>query len=598
MPSSKIKVSDFVAQFIAEQNIKHVFSISGGASLHLIHSVAEHDSLVNICPHHEQAAAMAADAYSRISGNMGAAIATSGPGATNLITGICCAYYDSVPVLYITGQVSTFRLKDSRDIRQKGFQETEIVKMIKPVTKYAVIVKDKNRIQYELGKAVYMARSGRPGPVLIDIPDNLQREYIELDKLESFVEEKEDDQGIDAQMIKDCFSMINNANRPVLVIGWGVYLSDAAEDAVELAKALKIPLLTTWACVDLFPSDFPYLVGTFGTHGTRHGNFTIQNADLILSIGSRLDTHATGSPPSSFAREARKIINDISDGELKKHEEDGIGIDIAVNLDAGKFIRGLLDNIHLYNSSEYMEWKNYISDLKQAYPVLPAYVSNNDEIDPYIFVDTLSSLSYEEECFFIDTGCVLPWIMQAFKTKKKQRLFHAFNNTPMGYALPGSIAASLFLDKKRVICLTGDGGLQINIQELATIAHHNLPVKIIVIDNNGYAMIRQTQDQWLGSKYIASSPDGGVSMPDFVEVAKAYGLQACSIKNNSSLKEKLKKFLISKNGGLCSIKINENKRVVPQTKYGRPIEDSEPLLPRNEFRERMIVPPIKESETV
>jgi len=281
-----MKLSDYVAYFLSKQGIRHVFAVSGGASLHLIHSLESTPGITFVCPQHEQAGAMAADGYSRVTRNLGAAIATSGPGATNMITGICCAYYDSVPVIYITGQVSVFRLKGDTGVRQIGFQETDIVEICKSITKYSVQVDNPLRIRYELEKACYLAKSGRPGPVLLDIPDNIQREQIEPDALESFTPGRQEQKAVSlSKEVDQCIELLKNAQRPVIILGWGIRLAGAEGEVKALIHTLEFPIATTWAVADLLPSDHRLLIGTFGTHGTRYANFAVQNSDLILAIG-------------------------------------------------------------------------------------------------------------------------------------------------------------------------------------------------------------------------------------------------------------------------------------------------------------------------
>lgn len=591
-----MKLSDYVALFLLKKGIKHVFSITGGAAAHLIDSIAKTDGIDYICTQHEQAGAMAADAYARVNRNLGASIVTSGPGATNLLTGVCCAYYDSVPVIYITGQVSTFRMKRDLGIRQLGFQETDVVDIFKPVTKYAVLVEDPLKIRYELEKAVYIAKSGRPGPVLVDIPDNLQRMNIEPENLESFIppEEKvivnksEDD-------INKCLQLISGAKRPVLVLGFGVNLADCDKEMRELIDRLGFPVVLTWAMMFFLPADHPLKVGSFGTHGSRYGNFTVQNADLIISIGARLDTRGAGSPITTFAREAKKIIIDIDIFELKKFEKLGLKVDLLIQADAGEFVKMLSKKLRNVNFPDISEWKNKISEWKLKYPICSKEYYKEKDVNPYVFTKVLSKESSEGDIIFVDTGCGVAWVSQGFDFKEKQRYFSAFNNTPMGYALPASIGASFALGKKPVICISGDGGLQMNIQELATVVRHNLPIKIFLLNNHGYGMIQQTQEQWLGCRYEASTVEGGLGFPDFVKLAKAYGLKTIKIKYNRQLDKKIKEALAYDGPVFCDIEIPSTHRVVPQVVFGRPIEDSEPLLKREEFFDNMIVKPDKSS---
>lgn len=591
-----MKLSDYVAAFIAGQGIRHVFAISGGASLHLIHSLARTPGVTFVCPQHEQAGAMAADGYARATGKLGAAIATSGPGATNLLTGVCCAYYDSVPVLFITGQVSTFRMKADTGVRQIGFQETDTVDIFRPVTKYAVLVDRPERIRYELEKACYLAQEGRPGPVVIDIPDNIQRMEVDADTLDGFAP-PDTDSGEEplVEQVQQCLELLRQARRPVMVLGGGVRLAAAAELARSVLEKLGIPVAPTWAMADLLPANHPLFIGTFGTHGTRYANFAVQNADLILSIGSRLDTKATGSPPVTFARGARKIVVDVDPHELRKFHRFGLSIDLPIAAHAGAFLR-ILDRL-AGRQLDLSAWHKRIADWKRRYPVCLDRYWLEEDVNPYVFVKMLAGQCPEGEAIFLDTGCTLAWMMQGFEFKQGQRTYHDWNNTAMGWALPASIGACLALDRKPILCLTGDGSLQMNIQELATIVRHDLPIRIVLINNHGHSMIQQTQDQWLGSKYIASNYEGGLPDPDYVAIARAYGLPTITLARKAELGEGIRRLLHSKGPVFCNVEIAASHRVSPQVKFGRPNEDPEPLLPRGEFLGNMLVKPMEVSLT-
>jgi len=586
----KMKISDYVARFLAKQGIRHVFTVSGGASIHLIHSLADTTGITYICPQHEQAGAMAADAYSRATGNLGAAISTSGPGATNMLTGICCAYYDSVPVMYITGQVATFRNKGDSGVRQLGFQETDTVKIAEHITKYAVQINDPEKIRFELEKATYLAKSGRPGPVLIDIPDDVQRAEIDPDQLEAFIPDQATSNLKQLNKYVDkCIELFSQAKRPVLVFGWGVRLARAEEEAKKLVEALDFPVALTWATMDMFPSDHPLVVGPFGTHGTRHGNFAVQNADLIVAIGTRLDSRVAGSPATTFARGAKKIIVDIDLNELNKFKISRMNADLLIQSDARQLLQTINQRINEIFPQDISAWQKKIKEWKTKYPICPTKYYSQDKVNPYVFVKALSRQSAEGDVIVVDTGCTLAWMMQAFEFKTSQRLFHDFNYTSMGYALPASMGACFALDGKPITCVTGDGSLQMNIQELATIIRHNLPIKIFLINNHGYSMIQQTQNQWLNSRYLASTVKGGLAFPDFVKVAKAYGYKTVTIADNKELSSRIQEVLNCEGPVFCNVEVQAEHRVIPQVKFGRPNEDSEPLLDRREFIENMIV---------
>ena len=587
-----MKLSHIVAQFLADQNISHAFAISGGASLHLIHSIAETDGTNYVCPQHELAGAYAADAYARVTGGLGCAIATSGPGATNLITGICSSYYDSVPVLYLTGQVATFRSKGDTGVRQIGFQETEITDICRTVTKYAVLVKDPYRILFELQKAVAIAKAGRPGPVLVDIPDDLQRMDIDPDKLIRYLPESATSPIIASEKLEACIQAVKKAQRPVLIYGWGIHLASAEAEALNLARVLGIPVAMTWAARDLMAESDPLAIGGFGTHGTRYANFAVQNADLIISVGSRLDTKATGSPPSSFAREARLIMVDIDEAEIRKFVKLNLKVDVAISSDAGVFLRALCDLASGQNFPDFSKWLSRIREWKSRYPECLPEHSSETKVNPYWLVKQLSSRLGNGQIIFSDTGCSLAWMMQAFEFKSEQRFFHAFNNTPMGYGLPAAIGASFARPGQNIVCVSGDGSFQMSIQELATVARHQLPIKIILLNNHGHAMVRQTQEMWLEGNYYATSHEGGLPNPDFVAIARAYGLRAETLELNADIGTKLDDLFSSNDPCLLNVEIDPDHRVVPQVKYGRPNEDSDPPLEREEFLANMIVKPM------
>lgn len=587
-----MKLSDYIASLLAQHGIRHVFAVTGGASLHLIDSVARTPGIDYVCPQHEQGGAMAADGYARATGNLGCAIATSGPGATNLVTGIICSWFDSVPVLYLTGQVTTFRLKGDTGVRQMGFQETEIVEMCKPVTKYAVMVTDWRKIRYELEKALHIAKSGRPGPVLVDVPDDLQRMNVEPAELEGFSPSPAVPRLTPAgEDLDRLIGYLAQAERPVLIFGWGIRLAGAQVDAARLAERLGIPVLLTWPALDLMPASHPLVVGPFGTHGTRYSNYALQNADLVLAVGARLDTREAGSPFSDFVRGGKKIVVDIDPAELGKFDAFGMAVDLTILSDAGEFLRGMLERSAELPVLDIEPWKVTIADWKRRYPICAPEYREDLTINPYVFVEQLAAAAHPSEQIVVDTGCALAWMCQAFQFKPGQRLYHAFNTTAMGYALPAAIGVSFAKGQAPVTCVVGDGSLQMNIQELATIVRHRLPIKIFLINNHGYSMVQQTQEQWLGGRYEATTVEGGLAFPDFVKVAEAYGIPTLTLDRNADAAACLARAFAMSGPVFCNVEIRSDYRVIPQVKFGRPIEDGEPLLPRAEFFANMIVEP-------
>jgi acetolactate synthase-1/2/3 large subunit len=586
-----MKLSDYIADFLVKEGVKHTFGITGGAIVHVLDSIYQNPNIEHICTHHEQGAAMAAEAYARITGNVGIGISTSGPGATNLLTGVCCAYYDSIPTVFITGQVPTSQLKRNSKVRQIGFQETDVVSIFRPVTKYCALIDDPTRIRYELEKAFYITRNGRPGPVLLDICDDVQRADINPNNLECFILDKSDMAPKDKlrleQQVEKSIELIKESKRPVMILGGGIKLAKAEIQAYQLVDKLQFPVALTWATMDMFPDNHPLLIRDFGVSANRAGNFAVQNSDLILAIGTRLDTHEIGSKASTFAREAKKIVVDIDESELMKYEQGGMKADVLVNSNLRYFLDEILSkNIKKKNISN---WIEKIKKWRSKYPICPQkYYEQRDSINPYVFMDVLSKESKEGDIIITDAGGNLTWTMQGFKVKKGQKLFSAFNHSPMGYSLPASIGASI-ASEKPVTCIIGDGGIQMNIQELATIAKYNLPIKIFLFNNQGYGIIRQTQDTWLNSRHYASSFEFGLGFPDFKKIAKSYGIKAETIKNHKELIEKLRGILDTNGPVLCDVNIKHDSKITPKLEFGKPIEDSSPLLDRREFYENMMV---------
>ena len=582
-----MKVSDYISEFLVEKGIKFVYAVTGGASLHLIHSAKKNRKLEVIFPVHEQTCAMAADAYARISKNIGVAFATSGPGATNLATGICGAYFDSVPVIYITGQVSTHRSKDKTGVRQIGFQETDCVDMYKSVTKYAYKIKKANEIRFQLEKAYHIATSGRKGPILIDVPDNIQRKVINPKKLKYFKPKKQNKILIKKKYKKKIIELIENAKKPVIILGWGVHLSNCYKEINLIIKKLKFPVVTTWAIAHILENNNKYKVGTWGTHGSRYSNFAVQNADLIISFGCRLDTKATGSPVNTFARAAKKIVIDIDKAELNKFSKFKLNIDLKINEDLKKFTKEFLNyDFKLKNSLK--PWFNIINNWKNKYPICEKKYYLEKKINPYVFIDILSETLKEDAQIIVDTGCAIAWTMQGFKFKKNQILLHDNNNTAMGWSIPASIATAIFT-KKEVIVIIGDGSLSFMLQELSLIKKHNLKIKIFLLNNKGQSMIKQTQDQWLSSNYFGSSVKGGLPKINFKKVVESLGLKVKTLNVQKNLKKNIKNFLKNNRMGMCEVIIPDYHRVMPQVKFGRPNEDAEPLLSREEFKDNMLI---------
>lgn len=592
-----MKLSDYLADFLAKEGIHHIFQIIGGASVHMLHSIANHKDLTYICTQHEQAAAMAAEAYARTSKNMGAAMATSGPGMTNLITGIGGAYFDSIPVLYITGQVNTNESRQGRAVRQIGFQETDIVDMVKPLTKFAIQITDPKDIRYYLEKAVYIARSGRPGPVLLDIPMDVQRAEVDVKKLRTF-----DPKGVKIDIdttneikkkIKESIQLIKKAKRPVIIAGGAIRYADQAEEFEKFVKLLGFPVVATWSGIDVLTHDHPQYIGQIGVYGNRGANFTVQNSDLIISIGSRLDTRITGGKPETFAREAKKILVDIDRAELYKDR--GLTPDVGICGNVKDVLPLFIEALKKEKIQKVSDWEEKVKEWKEKYPaVLPEWRVQKKLVNPYFFMETLSDILTGGETIVTDCGGNLTWTLQGFHVKKGQRLFSTFGNSPMGYSFAASIGASFGLGKKPVICIIGDGGMQVNIQELQTLLTYNIPVKVFILNSESYAIIMQFQELFFEGRYFGTVPESGYAVPDFVKVSKAYGLPTERITNHKQVRSKIQKVLKHKGPIICDVRLPYNSKLIPKLEFGKPIEDLSPLLPDKEFLNNMLIKPMRE----
>lgn len=581
-----MKVTDYIAEFIATQNVQHVFVLQGGAALHLIDSVEKHPSLSAIAMQHEQSSAMAADAYARASQNLGVTMSTSGPGATNLLTGIACSYFDSIPTLHITGNVASFRQSDEFGVRQYGFQETDIVSMAKPVTKYAVRVKTPEDIINELPKALEIAKSGRPGPVLIDIPDDFQRADINIESSEIKRISRKVKMPSCFVDFSDLVRSINQAKRPIIILGAGILNSDSENSVIELLEKIGIPYLYTWPLKGIQDSNARLNLGSFGTHSLRGNNIVLQNSDFILSIGTRLDSRATAKL-DTFARSAKIAMIDIDRAEMDKFSKLNKNIDFKYELSCDVFIEQFEQCINRNPINEIEStWAEYINSVRNKFNKLPKQDLSN--INPYYAAKTIAKKLNNSDIITVDTGTCLPLTMVYGEEKAKQKYISSYNNTPMGFALPAAIGAH-FATGKPITCINGDGGLQMNIQELATIANYNLPIHIWVYNNQGHCMIKQTQDDWLNSEYHAADTKHGLPSVKFTEIAKGYGIKSRVLLNDKELDDVV---LESELPYLSEITISPDFRYEPIIKYGNPLENMTPLLPEAYITEHMLIQPI------
>lgn len=596
-----MKVSDYILKFLISKKIKSVFLMVGGAISFVIDAFSRNNKIKYLCAGHEQSAAMMADAYARFSPNIGVTMVTSGPGAQNLLTGIACSWFDSIPSIHICGQVNSSELSNiynnTHKVRQTGFQETDIVSIVKPITKFAYQIKNANQIKYILEKSFYIARAGRPGPVLIDIPMNFQKKEINLKKIKSFVPPRQNfiNKNKLNKRINKIKELLIKSKRPVLILGGGIRASNSVNNLYKFLNNFKLPIVTTWGALDLIDYKNNNYVGCLGVYGSRAANFTVQNADLIINLGSRLDTRITGGNPSTFAKAAKIISVDIDKYELDKRR--GLKNYLRINYDLNIFLNFLNHRLKNYKYSANIEWKAKTQIWKNKYSNYKKNYSKQKKfVNPYFFIESLSNELNKKDVIVADTGANLTWLMQVFKIKKGQRLFSAFGNSPMGYALPASIGASLVKNKKKIICITGDGGLQLNIQELQTVTANKLPIKIFVFDNKGYGIIKQFQELYLNKRYEASIQKKGVTNPDFEKIARSYNINYNKIKNNREVNLVLRKVLRSNRAEFIHILIDPNQKIIPRLKFGRSIENLSPQLTRTEFQENMIISRIDASK--
>ncbi len=594
-----IKVSDYIAKFIAEHKEigKDVFMVSGGGNMHLIDSLGRNEKLNYVCNHHEQACTYAAEGYARVSNKIGVSYVTTGPGGTNAITGVYSAWVDSIPTLTISGQVkfqTTIESCKELGLRQLGDQEVNIIDLVKPVTKYAHMVTDKNTIKYHLQKAVYEAKNKRPGPVWLDIPLDIQGSIVDENDLVEFTIPEEENYDTKLNMV---IKELKTAKRPVIIAGNGITLSGANKQFVELIEKLKIPVVSSFARYDMLHDDYPLCFGRFGTIGQRSANFIVQNSDLVIAIGARLNIRAISYNWEFFAREAKKILVDIDESELNKPT---LNIDIKIHSDAKYFIEQLDDNIDNL-SLDFTSWLNRCEKYKKDFPTITKERQEVEGfVDSYNFFDVLSDIVSDKEVFVFANATASVSSYQSLKTKGTQKIIENSGCAAMGYDLPAAIGACYANDKNDVICVTGDGSIQMNIQELQTIIHNKLPIKIFVFNNNGYSSIKNTQNNFFNGFKVGSEINSGVSFPNMQAIAKAYGFKTFIIKNQENLKNNIENILKEKSF-ICEVIIDPNEKMEPKLSsqikpdgkmVSKPLEDMFPFLPREIFLENMIIKPI------
>jgi acetolactate synthase-1/2/3 large subunit len=597
-----IKLSDYVIQYLEKLEVGHMFMIPGGGAMHLNDSLGKSKKIEYIVCLHEQACAIAAEAYARVTNNIGLLMVTTGPGGTNALTGIAAAYIESTPVFVISGQVKMLDQIRDQGIRQQGMQEVDIVSIVRPITKYAVMVTDPSTIKYNMDRALYEAKHGRPGPVWLDIPLDIQAAMIDETSLVGY-EPPEESMPYISQKVTEIIHILNQSERPVLLAGNGIRLSGGIDNFHRLINILQIPVLTTWNGIDLIDESHPLYYGRPGGLGHRYANFIQQNSDFFLSIGARLNLLQTGYNFDGFARAAKKIMVDIDEKELYKIN---VQPDIPVCSDAKFFINEFLAQQSKIKIQKRTKWFVYCENVRKRYPLYKKEeIDQNEKVNPYFLVDVISKHMKSDEVYISgSSGSCIDISMQNFQVKKGQRVFSTKGLASMGYGLPSTIGAVLASGGKRTVCVNGDGGFVMNIQELETLHRLALPVKIFVLNNGGYGAIKSTQTNIFGGYLVAVTPESGLTFPDFIAVAKAFQLRTVKINTNEKLEKKVIEVLQGNDPVICVVQSPIELTALPkQVSYKRkdgqmeslPLEYMNPALSDEELQENMLIPLYKKS---
>lgn len=598
----KVKVSDYIADFLEECGITQIFTVVGGGAMHMNDSFGHHPGLRCIYNHHEQACSIAAEAYFRVDNRMAAVCVTSGPGAINALNGVAGAYMDSIPMLVLSGQAkSSITVRGSGlKLRTLGNQEFDIVSALGNMTKYSEMVMEAGKIRYCLEKALAVAETGRPGPCWLDIPLDIQGAYVETDDLRGYETEIEKDtlkEEALASAAEKTAEMLADAKRPVLYAGNGIRISGAAEMLKVLAERAGIPVVTCWDSIDLIETENQYYAGRGGTMGDRAGNFAVQNSDFLLCIGTRLNIYQVGYDVKTWARGAYVAAVDIDPEELKKPT---IRVDMPICADAGEFMRKLIERLLPNTKGNCKKWAEQCRRWKSKYPVVQEkHYRDQNAVNIYAFMDRLSRELPEKSITVVANGSASVVGSQSYFIKKGQRFIMNCGLSSMGYDLPAAIGACVAADKSDVICIAGDGSIQMNIQELQTIVTNRLPIKIFLINNNGYHQIRQTQNNVFHNGLVGVGPESGdLGFPDFEKLAAAYGIPYFKIGDNREWTENAEKILSFEGFLLCEVicsttQIFEPKSATKKLEDGTlispPLEDMAPFLPREELKANMYI---------
>lgn len=586
-----IKLSDYIFNFIESKNIKHAFMLPGGGAMHLVDSLGK-SNLEYICCGHEQASAIAAESYGQHTNNVGVLVVTSGPGATNAITGVTAGWIDSTPMFILSGQAKTSDLVGNSGVRQMGSQEVQIIDMVKPITKYAVQITDASEIKHHLEKAYYEATNGRMGPVWLDIPLDIQGTMIDEDNLIGFKQDEDQERkDLIKQDVDKTLQLLEKSKQPLILVGNGIKLANAEENFLRFINKVNIPVLTTWKSIDVIEEEHPLYAGHPGIMGDRGANYILQSSDLLIVLGSRLDPSITAFNEANFGKNAKKVMVDIDSNEINKMK---MNIDVKSICNVKTFIEELNANISINNNiSINKDWLSYCKDIREKYPVVTELHRNQEGyVSAYSFIDELcKQLTNEDIIVPESSGGAGEITYQAFRIKKGQKMKNAAGLGSMGFGLPYSIGACIANDRKRTILINGDGAFQLNIQELETVSRLNLPIKMFIWNNNGYASIRSMQKNLFNENYVGSSEGSGLTMPDTSKVANAYNIKTYIARTNKEMEEILPYVLNYDGPVLCELIVSPEETISPRVKSvklengkmeSKPLEDMWPFLDEKE----------------
>lgn len=593
----KIKLSKYIANFMVEKGVEHVFTVTGGGAMHLNDAFGHHEGLKCIYNHHEQACAIAAEGYTRLSRKLSLVCVTSGPGGTNAITGVLGGWLDSIPMFVVSGQVKRETTLWSTDVplRQLGDQEYNIIDSVKPMTKYAHMITEPQEIRYHLEKAWYLAVNGRPGPVWLDIPLDVQAAVIETDDLKGFEPselEKEENPIYDSSKTEAILEKIKAAKRPVILAGTGIRVAEAEEEFIACIEKLGIPVVTAWNAHDLLWNEHPCFCGKPGTVGTRGGNFVVQNSDLLISLGCRMNIRIISYNKHGFAKDAYKIVVDIDENELRKPT---VNVDMPIHANVKDVMQAIADSDYHADNEAHKRWLKWCRDIDAKYPAtLPQFYDSAKPMNPYAFLTEMFSELEEGDDIICGNGAACVMTFQAADIKKNQRMFTNSGCAAMGYGFPAAIGACVARGDKRVLCVDGDGSFQMNLQELQTVVYNKLNMKIMYLNNNGYHSIRQTQTNLFQPPLIGVCDGTGISFPEAEKIAYAYGIPYVKIDDIREAKAKVREVLAMEGPVFCEIVVDPQQnfepklssKVLPDGKIVSPeLDDMFPFLPKEEYEQ-------------